>query len=44
VQRIIVGEGHRAGKTVQAHVTSSESMELALEAGADIISSLQAAQ
>ena len=37
VQRIIVEEGHRAGKTVQAHVTSVESMELALEAGADII-------
>lgn len=37
VQRVIVEEGHRAGKTVQAHVTSVESMELAIEAGVDIV-------
>ncbi|MBL8961998.1 MAG: amidohydrolase family protein, partial [Gemmatimonadetes bacterium] len=36
-QRTIVEEGHRAGKTVQAHVTSPESVELAVEAGVDIL-------
>jgi imidazolonepropionase-like amidohydrolase len=36
-QQAIVEEGHRAGKTVQAHVTSPESVDLAVEAGADIL-------
>jgi imidazolonepropionase-like amidohydrolase len=36
-QRVIVEEGHRAGKTVQAHVTSPESIDMAIEAGADIL-------
>lgn len=36
-QKAIVEEGHRAGKTVQAHVTSPESVDLAVEAGADIL-------
>ncbi|MCC6770747.1 MAG: amidohydrolase family protein [Gemmatimonadaceae bacterium] len=36
-QRAIVEEGHRAGKTVQAHVTSPESIDMAIEAGADIL-------
>ena len=36
-QRAIVEEGHRAGKTVQAHVTSPESVDLAVEAGVDIL-------
>ena len=31
-QQAIVEEGHRAGKTVQAHVSSRESVELAVEA------------
>jgi imidazolonepropionase-like amidohydrolase len=37
VQRVIVDEAHRTGKTVQAHVTSVESLDLAIEAGVDII-------
>jgi imidazolonepropionase-like amidohydrolase len=37
VQRVIVDEGHRAGMTVQTHVTSLESMDMAIEAGVDII-------
>ena len=37
VQRVIVEEGHRAGKTVQAHTTSPESLDMAIEAGVDII-------
>jgi imidazolonepropionase-like amidohydrolase len=37
VQRAIVDEGHRAGKTVQAHVTSPESIDMAVEAGVDIL-------
>lgn len=37
VQRVIVEEGHRAGMTVQAHTTSIESLDMAIEAGADII-------
>ena len=36
-QKVIVEEGHRAGKTVQAHVTSPESMDMAIEAGVDIL-------
>jgi imidazolonepropionase-like amidohydrolase len=36
-QRVIVEEGHRAGKTVQAHVTSPESIDMAVEAGVDIL-------
>lgn len=36
-QRVIVEEGHRAGKTVQAHVTSPESIDMAIEAGVDIL-------
>lgn len=37
VQRVIVEEGHRAGMTVQTHTTSVESLDLAIEAGVDII-------
>ncbi len=37
VQRAIVEEGHRAGMTVQAHVTSPESIDMAVEAGVDIL-------
>ena len=36
-QQAIVEEGHRAGKTVQAHTTSPESVDLAVEAGVDIL-------
>lgn len=36
-QKVIVEEGHRAGKTVQAHVTSPESIDMAVEAGVDIL-------
>ena len=36
-QKVIVDEGHRAGKTVQAHVTSPESIDMAIEAGVDIL-------
>lgn len=36
-QKVIVEEGHRAGKTVQAHVTSPESIDMALDAGVDIL-------
>ncbi|MBM4186348.1 MAG: amidohydrolase family protein [Gemmatimonadetes bacterium] len=35
--RIIVEEGHRLGKTVQAHVTSPESIDMAVDAGVDIL-------
>jgi imidazolonepropionase-like amidohydrolase len=37
VQRIIVEEGHRAGLTVQTHTTSPESLDMAIEAGVDIV-------
>ncbi|WP_425155472.1 amidohydrolase family protein [Candidatus Palauibacter sp.] len=37
VQRVIVEEGHRAGMTVQTHTTSVESLDMAIEAGVDII-------
>ena len=37
VQQIIIAEGHRAGLTVQAHTSTTESLDLALEAGVDII-------
>jgi imidazolonepropionase-like amidohydrolase len=36
VQKAIVDEGHRAGMTVQAHTSSPESLDLAIEAGVDI--------
>jgi imidazolonepropionase-like amidohydrolase len=36
-QRVIVEEGHRAGKTVQTHTTSPESLDMAIEAGVDIV-------
>ncbi|MBL8987436.1 MAG: amidohydrolase family protein [Gemmatimonadetes bacterium] len=36
-QRVIVEEGHKAGLTVQAHVTSPESIDMAVEAGVDIL-------
>ena len=36
-QRAIVEEGHAAGKVVQAHVTSPESIDLAVQAGVDIL-------
>lgn len=37
VQRVIVEEGHRAGVTVQTHTTSVESLDMAIEAGVDIV-------
>lgn len=37
VQQIIVEEGHRAGLTVQAHTSTTESLDLAIEAGVDIL-------
>jgi imidazolonepropionase-like amidohydrolase len=37
VMRVIVEEGHRAGQTVQTHTTSPESLDMAIEAGVDII-------
>ena len=37
VQRAIVEAGHEAGMTVQAHTTSVESLDMAIEAGCDII-------
>ncbi|MCZ6539544.1 MAG: amidohydrolase family protein [Chloroflexi bacterium] len=37
VQRVIVEEGHRAGITVQTHTTSVESLDMAIEAGVDIV-------
>jgi imidazolonepropionase-like amidohydrolase len=36
-QRAIIEEGHAAGLTVQAHVTSIESLDAAIDAGVDII-------
>ncbi len=36
-QVAIVEEGHRAGMTVQAHVTSPESIDMAVDAGVDIL-------
>ena len=37
VQQAIVEEGHRAGMTVQTHTTSVESLDMAIDAGVDII-------
>ena len=37
VQHVIVEEGHRAVMTVQTHTTSVESLDMAIEAGVDII-------
>lgn len=37
VQRAIVEEGHRAGLLVQTHTTSAESLDMAIEAGVDMI-------
>ncbi len=37
VQRVIVEEGHRANQTVQTHTTSVESLDMAIDAGVDII-------
>jgi imidazolonepropionase-like amidohydrolase len=37
VQKIIVEEGHRAGITVQTHTTSNEGLNLAVEAGVDML-------
>ena len=37
VQKIIVEEGHRAGVTVQTHTTTIESLDMAIDAGVDII-------
>lgn len=37
VQKIIVEEGHRAGLTVQTHTTSIESLDMAIDAGVDIV-------
>ena len=37
VQKAIVEEGHRAGKTVQVHTTSVESLDMAIDAGVDIL-------
>lgn len=36
-QRVIVEEGHRAGKVVQTHTTSVESLRQAIEAGVDLL-------
>ncbi len=36
-ERVIVEEGHRAGRTVQAHVSSPESIDMAVDAGVDIL-------
>lgn len=36
-QRAIVEEGHRAGLTVQAHTTTTESLRMEIEAGADLL-------
>ena len=36
-QRVIVEEGHRAGKVVQTHSTSIESLRQAIEAGVDLM-------
>ncbi len=36
-EQVIVEEGHRAGMTVQAHVTSPESIDMAVDAGVDIL-------
>lgn len=36
-QRVIVEEGHRRGKIVETHATSSEGLRLAVEAGIDLI-------
>jgi len=36
-QKAIIEEGHRAGLVVQAHTTSVESLDLAIEAGLDIV-------
>lgn len=37
VQRVIVEEGHKAGKTVQVHAVSPESFDMALDAGVNIV-------
>jgi len=37
VQKAIVEEGHRAGLTVQVHTTSVESLDMAIDAGVDIL-------
>lgn len=37
VQKVIVEEGHRAGLTVQTHTTSVESLDMAIDAGVDIV-------
>jgi len=37
VQNVIVDVAHAAGKTVQAHTTSIESVDMAVEAGVDIL-------
>jgi imidazolonepropionase-like amidohydrolase len=37
VQKVIVEEGHRAGITVQTHTTSVESLDMAIDAGVDIV-------
>jgi imidazolonepropionase-like amidohydrolase len=36
-QRAIIEEGHRAGMVVQAHTTTTESLDLAIESGLDLI-------
>ncbi len=37
VQKVIVEEGHRVGLSVQAHTMSSEGMDVAIEAGVDML-------
>ena len=37
VQEVIVDVAHAAGKTIQAHTTSIESVDMAVEAGVDIL-------
>ena len=34
---MIIEEGHRAGMVVQAHTTSPEALDLAIDAGLDIV-------
>ena len=36
-QKVIVEEGHRRGKSVETHATSSEGLRLAVEAGIDLV-------
>ena len=37
VQKIIIEEGHKAGLTVQTHTSTTESLDMAIDAGVDIL-------